>query len=137
MFVGDGGHAKFPIEVYEEIKAGTDNLADWVKEANVKAALLFAEEADVSLVATVTDDGYAADLTDIEIEKIGRDPFLISYGLVAIGQRCIVTTEASKPKAQRANRRIPDVCDQFNIPRCNTFQFLRALTQPPQLGLGL
>lgn len=120
-----GGRRTLP--AYEEIKAGTDDWQTWIKEDEVKSALLLAEDAHVSLVAQVTDRGYAADLTDIEIEKIGRDPFLVAYGLADVGQR-VVTTEASKPRTQRANRRVPDVCDQFGIPWCNTFAFLRRLS---------
>jgi len=52
---------------------------------------------DIPLVSKVTDEGYAPDLTDDEVEKIGRDPFLIAYALAAVGERCIVTTEVSKP----------------------------------------
>lgn len=124
---GEQGLVKIPLEVYEEIKVGHDSLATWVKEDSIENALLFNEEADVSLVSHVIDNGYASDLTDIDIEKIGRDPFLIAYGLVATSERCIVTTEVSKPSTQRANRRIPDVCMQLGVQCCNTFAFLRAL----------
>ena len=85
------------------------------------------ENADVSIVSHVIDNGYAPDLTDIEIEKIGRDPFLVAYGLVSKNDRCVVTTEVSKPSTQRANRRIPDVCTQLGIQSCNTFAFVRTL----------
>jgi hypothetical protein len=33
------------------------------------------------MVQRVINDGYAPDLTDQEVEIIGRDPFLVSYGL--------------------------------------------------------
>ena len=39
--------------------------------------LLLTEAVRVDLVARVTEEGYADDLTDDEIEKVGRDPFLI------------------------------------------------------------
>jgi len=127
VHVGQQGLVKIPLEVYEEIKVGRDSLAAWSKEHVVESALLFEEAVDVTLVSKVANEGYAADLTDIEVEKIGRDPFLVAYGLAATGDRFIVTTESSKPNAQRANRRIPDVCRQFGVPFCNTFAFLRAL----------
>lgn len=85
------------------------------------------EEVDVTLVSKVTDEGYAPNLTDDEVEKIGRDPFLIAYALAAAGRRCIVTTEVSKPRRQRANRHLPDVCNEFGVPWCDTFAFVRAL----------
>ena len=71
------------------------------------------EDVQRDLVRRVITDGYADDLDDEEIEKTGSDPFLIAYALVNIDNRCIVTTEASKPKRIRANRHIPDICHDF------------------------
>ena len=39
----------------------------------------------------VVSAGYAPDLTDDEVEKIGRDPFLIAYALADPPERCVVT----------------------------------------------
>jgi hypothetical protein len=75
----------------------------------------------------VVEKGYAPDLTDDEVEKIGRDPFLISYALAFLDQRCIVTTEVSKPKRVRGNRHIPDVCATMGVQCIDSFQLLRAL----------
>lgn len=122
---GNEGHVKIPIEVYEEIKEGTDGLAIWAKRDETETALLFDEQVDVSLVSRVTDEGYADDLTEDEVEEIGRDPFLIAYALASIRDRYIVTTEVSKPSRQRANRHVPDVCDDFGISHCNTFKFVK------------
>ena len=127
---GMEGRVKIPREVYEEINLGTndsDDLAVWARKPTFKRALLLDEEADASLVSRVIDQGYASDLADDEVEKIGRDPFLIAYALASPGDRCVVTTEGSKPKRQRANRHVPDVCKHFRLPCCHTFEFIRAL----------
>ncbi len=124
---GSNGHVKIPIEVYEEIKVGKDDLAKWIKGTQAKAMLLFQEDVDVSLVSHVTDVGYDPDLTDDEVEKIGRDPFLIAYAMSSQTDRCVVTTEVSKPKREGANRHLPDVCDSLNVLWCNTFEFIRIL----------
>ena len=124
---GEQGSVKVALEIYEEIKTGTDLLSRWAKERETEQALRLEEEVDIELVRRVTEDGYAADLTDIEIEKIGRDPFLIAYCLVAPADRVVVTTEKSKPNAQRANRKIPDVCAQFGVQTRNAFEFGREL----------
>lgn len=126
-YVGIKGMVKILIEVYEEIKDGKDDLAKWAKEDEIGTALLFGEEADVPLVSHVIDKGYVPDLTDYEVEKIGRDPFLIAYALADRLERCVVTTEASKPKMQRANRHVPDVCNDLEVMWCDTFELLRAL----------
>lgn len=124
---GENGHAKIPLELYEEISEGKDNLATWAKQEHIKTALLFDEEVDVSLVSRATDEGYASDLTDDEVVKIGRDPFLVAYALRYPHSRCVVTTEVSKPRRSRANRHLPDVCAQLGVHCCHTFEFLRAL----------
>lgn len=127
VFHGQEGNVKTPIDIYEEIKEGKDLLAAWSKEAATEAALKFDEEVDIDLVRKITDEGYAEDLTDIELEKVGRDPLLIAYALFDPANRCVVTTERSKPKAERANRHVPDVCDQFGITRMDGFEFARQL----------
>jgi hypothetical protein len=124
---GEGGRVALPVEQYEEIKNGKDNLAQWTKQTEVKSALLFSEEVNPSLVARVTEAGYATDLTDDEVERIGRDPFLVAYALASKDDRCVVTTEVSKPKRLRANRHIPDVCQDINVRCCHIFEWLREL----------
>ena len=71
--------------------------------------------------------GYATELTDDEVEKIGRDPFLIAYALTAPGQMGVVTTRISRPKRQSAIRHLPGVCSDFQVDCCNTFEFVRRL----------
>ena len=59
-----------------------DPLVDWLKEN--RNAIVLDEEAGVDLVACITEQGYGRDLTDEEVEEIGRDPFLVAYALVDI-----------------------------------------------------
>jgi hypothetical protein len=70
--------------------------------------------------------GYG-DLDENGLEKLGRDPFLISYGYADKGQRTIVTFEVSAPKKQAANRKIPDVCSDLGIDCCTLFTLIEAL----------
>jgi hypothetical protein len=70
--------------------------------------------------------GYAPDLTDVEIEEIGQDPFLIAAALGG-PDRIVVTRETLKPSAQRANRRIPDVCATFDVATITDFALFRKL----------
>ena len=72
-------------------------------------------------------EGYAPNLNEHELVKLGRDPFLIAYALVNPAGRRIVTTEVSRPKKRRANRKIPDVAKRFGIETLNPFQFAREL----------
>ena len=114
-----------PLEIYEELTDGGDVLADWMK--NHRHALVLQEPVREEMVAEVTSVGYADDLDDEEIGKLGRDPFLIAYAYADKERRCVVTSEASRPKRDRANRHIPDVCRSLGVLCCNTFQLLREL----------
>lgn len=124
---GSIGNVKVPVEVWEEIKEGTDELAQWIKKDEVRNDLLLDEPADVTLVSRAAEEGYVDDLTDDEVLKLGRDPFLVAYALVDPANRCVVTTEVSKPSKTRANRKLPDVCRSFGISSYNTFDLTRRL----------
>lgn len=124
IYQAELGNVKLPIEIYEEVTAGKDELSDWAKSH--KKELQLEEEVDVALVQKVIAEGYADDLTDIEIEIIGRDAFLIAYGLADQSERTIVTTEVRSNK-KRQNRSIPSVCDDLSVRCCDAFEFGRAL----------
>jgi hypothetical protein len=93
------GFVKIPLEVIEEVRSGrrdNDLLMDWISQDENAEALLLEEAVDAVLVQRVVSTGYATDLTDDELEKIGRDPFLIAYALPNPDDRCVVTTEVSR-----------------------------------------
>jgi len=124
---GETGNVKMPLEMIEEIRDGSDNLAEWMSDHHRLEALSLGEDADVGLVRRVIDEGYAPDLNDVEIEKIGRDPFLIAAALHNSSERLVVTAEVSRPKAQRANRKVPDVCDDLGVRWIDSFGLIHAL----------
>jgi hypothetical protein len=126
---GTSGRIKIPVEMYEEVLEGRkdgDELLDWVKNDTNREALVFDETSKPDLVQRVVKEGYANHLTDDEIEKLGRDPFLIAYGLVE-ANRCITTTEVSKPSRQRHNRHIPDVCATLKLSWCGPWDLNKHL----------
>lgn len=130
-YVGSLGRVKMPFEIFDEVKDGPDAaekdlLFAWLQQAGNKTALLLDETVDPDLVRKVIDVGYAADLTDDEIEQVGRDPFLMAYAL-ASDDRCVVTVEISAPKKQRQNRKVPDVCKALGVRCCSPFEFNRLL----------
>lgn len=123
--MGETGRVKMPLEIYEEVTAGNDSVTDWLKDN--KDALLLSEDVCEELVTKVIGEEYAADLSDGEIEEMGKDPFLIAYALADPGRRCVVSNESSRPSRIRANRHVPDVCADFSIPCRNTFALIRDL----------
>jgi Domain of unknown function (DUF4411) len=121
---------KIPSEIMDEIKAGRkdkDLLLDWMSGPGIESALLLNEAVDAAFVQQIVVTGYAPDLQDDEVEKIGRDPFLIAYALADSANRTVVTTEVSRPSAQRANRKVPDVCQAVGVLSCGPFALNKAL----------
>ena len=125
---GESGSVKIPLEIIEELKEGRDDdlLLEWISQPDVEAALLLNEDAAIEKVQRVVNEGYADDLSDDEVESLGRDPFLISYAL-EIDERAVITTEVSKPSKQRHNRKIPDICNGFSIDCFDPFYLNRVL----------
>ena len=68
------GRVKIPAEIHDEVKRGNDDLAEWAKEREIKDALMLDAEARPADVRRAIRRGYAPDLTDTEIDKLGRDP---------------------------------------------------------------
>ena len=125
------GNIKMPLEIFEEVKDGPngskDRLFDWIQTAAVKKALILGEKVNASLVQNVVIQGYANNLTDIESEQLGRDPFLVAHAMADPDNRIVVTSEVSKPTLMRQNRRLPDVCKTMGIRSCDAFALNRAL----------
>lgn len=117
---------KIPYEILKELEAGTrkDTLLEWIKAR--RKTLLLDENVDILLINKVIEQGYAKDLTDDEIHKLGMDPFLIAYAL-ASPDRCVVTLEAVQNSAKPKNRKIPLVCAMLKIPCINTFALIHEL----------
>jgi len=128
--MGAQGQVKMPFEIYEEVKEGPDGEKDplfaWLQQGGIKDVLLLPDTIEPGLVQKVIVEGYAPDLTDDQLEQVGRDPFLIAYALSA-QDRCVVTVETSEPKKQRQNRKIPDVCKTMGADSCDPFKFNRSL----------
>ncbi|TPV93792.1 MAG: DUF4411 family protein [Myxococcales bacterium FL481] len=130
---GSVGTLKIPIETYEEFQdkappsGKKDDLALWADLGHVREALLLDEEIIRDHVTRITYDGYVKNPTDEDLEKMGRDPLLISYALRDTTNRCIVTNEISKPRRKHANRHIPDVCADFGIRCINIFALIQKL----------
>jgi hypothetical protein len=126
LTVSAAGHVKMPFEIHQEIATAKGRLRDWIASSEVKQALVLEEEVDPDILDRVLTKGYAPDLTDSDLEKIGQDPFLVSYALAA-PNRVVVTKEVSRPSKQRANRKVPDVCNDFGVKLMKDFDLYRTL----------
>jgi hypothetical protein len=124
LIMGDLGAIKIPRVIFNEVTPPPGPLTDWLKQPDVRELLVLNERP--TGVQQVLSKGYAPDLNDVEIEKVGKDPFLIAAALAG-PDRVVVTKEVSKPKATRANRKIPDVCASLGVTAISDFKLYSIL----------
>ncbi|MRU15816.1 DUF4411 family protein [Roseovarius sp. A21] len=127
--MGEAGNIKMPREIHDEICERDNPLGDWARDDHTKEALLLLEDPDPALVQRVVQHGYEGDhpdFTDGQLENIGRDAFIVSYGL-ADTSRVIVTKEVSAPKKRMGNRKIPDACNDCGVNWCTDWDMYSAL----------
>lgn len=122
QYQAEMGNIKLPVEIMNEILAGKDSqkakddrLLKWIIQPEIQKILVLDERVNDDFLRRVIEEGYGPEVTDTELEVIGRDPFLVAYGMADQGNRCIVTTEVSAPSRQRQNRQLPNVSEQFGI----------------------
>jgi len=121
------GTVKLPYEIYNEIAISTGDLGDWIKTPDHSKKLKLSAQIDPAILQRIINEGYAPDLNESELDQIGQDPFLVAYALPMAPAVTIVTREVSKPRKQRQNRKVPDVCAQFGVRCLSDFQFFREL----------
>jgi hypothetical protein len=126
------GNIKIPSEIMRELIDGPDDptkdlLFGWLKTGDHQKTLTLSDALPIDAVQTVLRGGYSDTLTDIQVDGLGQDPFLIAHCLVDPQQRCVVTGEYSKPTLAPQNRRIPDACNLLTVKWCDEFRFLRNL----------
>ena len=91
LYQAESGRLKIPVEMYAEVLEGRkedDELLDWAKDDKHRSVLVLDEAPQPHLVRRVVGEGYADDLTDDQIDKLGRDPFLIAYAFGNNGSYC-------------------------------------------------
>ena len=137
---GEDDRIKIPFEIHGEIESATGPLGNWIRAKQTKDALILDSHVDRKLAREVIDSGYAPDLDEDEVDAIGQDPFLIAHALAEPQIRIVVTKETSKPRATRANRKVPDVCDSLGVRWTTDFALFRDLdfrtccpAKPPDL----
>jgi hypothetical protein len=113
--------------IYEELKDGGDDLAEWVKH---RRELIFHIPSSSQTVANavgllgtwVQSENYKphvlADFMD------GADPFLVG---AALETGSILVTQETPARASRKRVKLPDACHHLGVQYENTFEMMRAL----------
>lgn len=134
------GRIKMPFEMIAEIKAGQpkresanldDELLRWLRKNKHEKDLLLDASADQVAVTRVFKEGYELPTPSLdELNKIRKDPLLISYALAGQGTT-IVTLEAKQENAtdemKKHKRKIPFVCRKLGLRCIDTFDLIREL----------
>jgi len=111
--------------VFAELTHSPDALCDWAKTGI--SGSFFQSTSEAAIVAAFADVSrwvHAASQYWPAAQKqflSGADPWLIAYCVI---HGCtLVTQEALAPQA-RNKVPIPNVCQAFSVPTCNTFELL-------------
>ena len=134
------GQIKMPFEMISEVKVGQpnrgvanqdDELLRWLRRNNHETQLLLDASADQKTVSAVLKEDYELPQPSLdELNKIRKDPLLISYALTHVNTT-IVTLEAKQENAtdtmKRHKRKIPFVCRKLGIRCIDTFDLIREL----------
>ncbi len=107
--------------VYEELVAGSDELADWAKDS--RSFFLPVDDAIVSSLSRLTDWCAETDYLDAAVTEFlqAADYFLVGHAH-AHGFT-VVTHEL--PKDTKKRIQIPDACDAHEVPWINPYEMLR------------
>lgn len=111
--------------IARELKDGNDELAVWVKERPAHFISNDDQETQAvftEIVQTVINGDYNQGNRDNFLAK--ADPWIIAKAK-AIG--ATVVTHESFVAANTKKVKVPNICQQFDVPCLNTFQFLREL----------
>lgn len=119
------GICKIPPMIFAEIKPKDEYFKDWLTRN--RENLVRGQDEKTELVRRVMTVGYGENLTDVEFERIGKDPFPIASALEDPRRRSVVTEEVSRPNAEGANRKIPDICKDLEIRCINILRFVKTL----------
>lgn len=123
-----GGDVGSIIDVRDELAAGRDELAEWIKERNDAEWFLKVDDVPTQgHFANVANHVATAGYTDAAVEKFlaKADPWLIAKAMT-LGST-IVTHETVQPNA-KSRVMIPNVCGHFGVPYLNTFDALRQMS---------
>lgn len=122
------GHVQSIDRVKRELEQGKDDLAQWVSKGGFGAG--FVSTSDKGVIQSYGEimtwvqahpqflDGARADFAK------GADGWLVAYAKGESG--IVVTQEVADPNVKRRVP-IPNVCQAFSVPFCDTFEMLRRL----------
>ena len=113
--------------VYDELRSGNDDLAEWVKHR--KDLLFHIDSSSASIAAHVATLGSWAQGSGYKPHVVAdfldcADPFLVG---AAAESGLTVVTQETPAGSKRKKVKIPDACVQLGVAFENTFEMMRSL----------
>ncbi len=113
--------------IYDELKEGGDDLADWVKDR--RDVIFRVSSTSAAVASAVGRLGVWVQSQDYRPHVLaefmdGADPFLIG---AALDTGSVVVTQETPAGASRRRVKIPDACRHLGVVYENTFEMMRAL----------
>lgn len=111
--------------VANELKAGNDELVDWVKDRS-EHFLLCDDAKTQKLVGVITQDLMAGDYNQQNRDSFlsGADPWIIAK---AKAMGATVVSHESRLTQQGKKVKVPNVCQQYGVECISTFELLKIL----------
>ena len=119
VFHAEAGNIKFPREIYDEILRQDDELKTWAQQNRDD---LLIDDIGYHGVLPEVLGSYTENPSDADMEEIGNDPYLVACALHhgRLGTPAIVVTEEKHASSkQKAQRRIPNACEDVGVGWCN------------------
>lgn len=119
------GHLFSSTLVYQEITAGSDDLANWVRARN-NTGLFEAPTPDAQTLFGYISQYVLRNYTvaEADVFLIGADPWIIAQ---AQAENAKVVTMEKLVGANSRKVKIPNICNEFGVDWLNTYDLLRAL----------
>ncbi len=113
-----------PAIVYEEITRTEDDLSKWLKASDIPIKKID-ENVTKCLKRVYSSDPNHKFLVDNTKARSLADPWLIAH---VINENAIVVTKEEKVTALNSKKiKIPNVCENMNVPWINDFQMISEL----------
>lgn len=124
---------KLPEMVVSELESGTDALGIWIGQHKsgfkLPTSAVLSNDSLSSVVA-VYNSIRGVPLTEAELECLKADPYVIAH---AITEGAIVVTAEKRfgiqPNTTAKNIKIPNICEQMNLPYMSELRFMWELSQ--------
>lgn len=111
--------------VYDELAAGDDELADWVKDRRTSGLFITTDEhvqQRFQDIANYIESHY--DEVNARTFLAGADPWVVAHALI---ENAIVVTHETLVADNSRKVKIPNVCEAFQVDYINPYTMLRDL----------